>query len=131
MRGLDNGKVCEMVKCGGDIWWAGELMIEQLTCRAIQAFERSFSGCQALFAFDNGKCHQQYSINAHCTGTMNLTPGWKNTVPQCDRWWVQLGGSQERQIQAMVLSHGRLKSVCIVLHERSPWSSASMFLAQC
>ena len=128
---LDNGKVCEILKCGGDIWWTGELMIEQLTSKAIPAFERSFPGCQALFAFDNAKCHQKYATNALRTGTMNLTPGGKNTVPMRDGWFVQTGGSQERQIQSMMLPDGRLKGLRIVLQERGLWPSGCKFLAQC
>ncbi|RPA97463.1 hypothetical protein L873DRAFT_1790960 [Choiromyces venosus 120613-1] len=41
---LDDSKVCETLKCGGDIWWTGELMMEQLTNKAIPAFERAFPG---------------------------------------------------------------------------------------
>lgn len=95
--GLDEGKVCETLKCGGDIWWTGELMMEQLTNKAIPAFERVFPRCQALFAFDNAKCYQKYAVDALCTGNMNLTPGGKNTVPIRDGWFVKAARPHEIQ----------------------------------
>lgn len=48
-------------------------MMEQLTNKAIPAFERAFPGCQALFAFDNAKCPQKYAVDALHTGNINLT----------------------------------------------------------
>ena len=56
---LGDGTVCEILNCRGDVWWTGEDMLEQLTQKAIPAFKRSFSRCQALFAFDNAKSHQK------------------------------------------------------------------------
>jgi len=54
-------------------------MLNQLTSKAIPAFEKSFPGCQALFAFDNAKSHQRYANDALRTGNINLSPGGKNT----------------------------------------------------
>ena len=85
---LDDSNVRETLKCGGDIWWTGQLMMEQLTNKAIPAFERAFPECQALFALDNAKCHQKDATDALRTGNMNLTPGGKNIVPMRDRWFV-------------------------------------------
>ena len=81
---LGGGEVCEILKCGGDTWWTGEDMLEQLINKAIPAFEISFPGCQGLFAFDNSKSHQKYAADALRTGNMNLTPGGKNSVPMQD-----------------------------------------------
>ncbi|RPB05507.1 hypothetical protein L873DRAFT_1825217 [Choiromyces venosus 120613-1] len=61
---LGGGDVCEIMKCGGDVWWTGELMLKQLTEKAIPAFEKAFPGCQGLFAFDNAKIHQKYAPDA-------------------------------------------------------------------
>ena len=127
---LDDGNVYETLKCGGDIWWTGELMIEQLTNKAIPAFERAFPGCQALFAFDNAKCHQKYATDALRTGNMNLTPGGKNTVPMRDGWFVQADRPGEVQKQSMMLPDGRLKGLRIVLQERGLWLTGLKFLAQ-
>ncbi|RPB03051.1 hypothetical protein L873DRAFT_1867230 [Choiromyces venosus 120613-1] len=81
---LGNSLVCEILKCGGDIWWTGEDILEQLTQKAIPVFERSFPVCQGPFAFDNAKSHQKYTSDALRTGNINLTPGGKNTVPMHD-----------------------------------------------
>ncbi|RPA92509.1 hypothetical protein L873DRAFT_1656818, partial [Choiromyces venosus 120613-1] len=62
---------------GGDIWWTGELLLKQLTEKAIPAFERAFPGCQGLFAFDNAKIHQKYASDALQVRNMNLTAGGK------------------------------------------------------
>jgi len=78
---LDQGKVCQTLKCGGYVWWPGDLFLEQLQVKAIPAFEASFPGCQGLWAFDNAKIHQTYAPDALQVGNMNLTPGGKNTVP--------------------------------------------------
>jgi len=104
-------------------------MIEQLTSKAIPAFERSFPGCLALFAFDNARCHQNYATKAHHTGTMNLTPLGKNTVLMRDGWFVQTGGSQETQIQSMILADVRFNGLRLVLQERALWPSGCKFLA--
>jgi len=50
---LGSGEVCVTLACGGDIWWTRERLLEQVTTKAIPAFEAQFPGCQALFAFDN------------------------------------------------------------------------------
>ena len=54
---LSGGNVCEVLKCGGDIWWTGDLLSQQLQEKAIPAFETAFPGCQGLWAFDNAKIH--------------------------------------------------------------------------
>ena len=125
---LGNGDVCKILKCGGDIWWTGEDMLEQLTTQAIPSFELAFPGCQALFAFDNAKSHQKYAADALRTGNMNLTPGGKNTVPMRDGWFVK---DNQIQKQSMMLPDGRLKGLKKVLEERGLWPQGRKFLTQC
>jgi len=84
---LRGGQVCEILKCGGDTWWPGEDILQQLVDKAIPAFERSFPRCQGLFAFDNAKSHQKYTADAFRTGNMNLTLGGKKYCPYA-RWMV-------------------------------------------
>jgi len=64
IRGLGAGEASETLKCGGDIWWTGELMLKQLTEKVIPVLEKSFPGCQGLFAFDNAKNHLKYARDA-------------------------------------------------------------------
>jgi len=128
---LDNGKVCKTLKCGGDIWRDDKLMMEQLTNKAIRAFERAFPGCQALFGFDNAKCHQQYASDALGTGNMNLTLWGKNTLPMRDGWFVAVEKPDEIEKQLIMLPDGRLKGLRIVLQERGLWPTGRRFLTQC
>ncbi|RPA93476.1 hypothetical protein L873DRAFT_1705091, partial [Choiromyces venosus 120613-1] len=52
----------------------------------IPAFERSFAGCQGLFAFDNTKNYQKYVSDIQWSGNMNLKPGGINTLLMRDGW---------------------------------------------
>ena len=106
-------------------------MLEQLTQKAIPAFERSFPGCQALFAFDNAKSHQKYELDALPTRNINLNPGGKNTIPMRDGWHFKEGNSGEIQKKSMMLTDGRLKGLRIVLHERGLWPQGRKLLTQC
>jgi len=128
---LGGGEVCEILKCGGDTWWTGEDMLEQLINKAIPAFERSFPGCQGLFAFDNAKSHQKYAADALRTGNMNLTPGGKNSVPMQDGWFVGSDNPSVIQRQFMILPDRRLKGLQIVLQKRGLWPQGCKFLTQC
>jgi len=86
---LGGGEAAEILKCGGDIWWTGELMLKQLIEKVLPLFEKSFPGCQGLFALDNAKNHQKYALNALQSDNMNLTPGGKNTLPMRDGWFTK------------------------------------------
>lgn len=77
-----------MLKCGGDVWWTGDLLLQQLKEKAIPAFEIAFPGCQGLWAFENAKIHQKYAPDALQVGNLNLTGGWKNTVPMRDGYSI-------------------------------------------
>ncbi|RPB00036.1 hypothetical protein L873DRAFT_1681670, partial [Choiromyces venosus 120613-1] len=54
---LGSGIVCEILKYGGDIWWTGEQLLQQLQEKVIPGFESAFPGCQVLWAFNNAKIH--------------------------------------------------------------------------
>jgi len=56
---LVGGNIGEVLKCGGDIWWTGDLLLEQPKEKASPAFETAYPGCQGLWAFDNAKIHQK------------------------------------------------------------------------
>lgn len=128
---LDDGNVCEILKCGGDIWWTGELMLKQLVEKAIPAFESSFPGCQGLFAFDNAKNHQKYASDALRSGSMNLTPGGVNTLPMRDGWYTKPEDPNTIYQQKMALPDGRLKGLKLVLEERGLWPTNRRLLTQC
>ena len=130
IRRLRDGTVCEIFKCGGDVWWTGEDMLEQVTQKAIPAFERSFPECQALFAFDKAKSHQKYVLDALLTRNINLNPGGKNMIPMRDGWHFKEGNSGEIQKQSMMLTDGRSKGLRIVLHERGLWPQGRKLLTQ-
>jgi len=57
-------RACEMWKRGGDIWWDGERLLEQIKMKAIPLFEAKFPGCKALCLPDNANRHCKYSDNA-------------------------------------------------------------------
>jgi len=128
---LGGGEVCEILKCGGDTWWTGEDMLDQLINKAIPAFQRSFPECQGLFAFDNAKSHQKYAADPLRTSNMNLTSGGKNTVSMRDGWFVSDDNPGVVQRQSMILPDGRLKGLQIVLQERGLWPQGRKFLTQC
>jgi len=50
---LRDGEACVTLKCGGDAWWTGDRLLDQVINNAIPAFEAQFPRCKALFAFDN------------------------------------------------------------------------------
>ena len=79
---LGDGDACQIMKCGGDIWWTGDRLLDQVIEKAIPAFEAQFPGSKALFAFDNSRNHCKYANDALRVSEMNLEPGGK-TLSQC------------------------------------------------
>ena len=65
------------MKCGGDVWWTGDKLLDQVVNKAIPAFEAQFPGCKALFAFDNARNHLKFAEDALRVSEMNLEPGGK------------------------------------------------------
>jgi len=128
---LGGGEAADILKCGRDIRWTGELMLKQLTEKVLPLFEKSFPGCQGLFAFDNAKNHQKYALNALRSGNMNRTPGGKNTLPMRDGWFTKSDDPTIIQQHKMTLPDGRLKGLKLVLEERGLWPSNRKLLTQC
>jgi len=60
---------------GGNKWWVGEDLVQQVTNVAIPIFETAFSGCQALFLFDNATSHAAFASDALRAKSMSLRPG--------------------------------------------------------
>ena len=112
---LGAGNVCEVLKCGGDVWWTGDLLLQQLKEKAIPAFEIAFPRCQGLWAFDNAKIHHKYAPDALQVGNLNLTAGGKNTVPIRDGYYIHSNDLYTTRRQSMMLPDGRLKGLHIIL----------------
>ena len=53
---------------------------------AIPIFEARFSGCQALFAFDNASNHSTFLPDILIAKNMNLNPGGKQSKIQNIFW---------------------------------------------
>ena len=129
---LGGGRVCEILKCGGDIWWDGVKLLDQVLTKAIPVFEEEFPGCQGLFMFGNATSHMKYAEDALRVTKRNLEDGGKNakimrsTVIADDAhpergWW-----------QSIVRADGTLKGLRAVLTERNLWPSGGpRFLTQC
>jgi len=129
---LGGGRVCKILKCGGDIWWDGVKLLDEVLTKAIPVVEEEFPGCQGLFIFDNATSHMKYAEDALRVTKMNLEDGGKNakimrsTSIGADAhpergWW-----------QSMVRANGTSKGLCTVLTERNLWpSSGPRFLTQC
>ena len=60
-----------------DRWWKAEDLVNQVIEHAILIFEVRFSGCQALFVFDNASNHAAFSPDALIAKHMNLSSGRK------------------------------------------------------
>jgi len=96
-------------------------MLKQLTEKVIPVFEKSFPGCQGLFAFDNAKNHQKYASDGLRAGNLNLTPGGKNTLPMWDGYFKMPHDPNTIHQEKMVICDGRLKGLKLVLEERGIW----------
>ena len=97
------------IEYGGDTWWDGDQLVDQVLKLAIPIFEAAFPDCQALFLFDNATTHSAYSKNALRASTMNLRFG-------CGQAQLHSGiNSLTGEVQVMVLPDGSLKGLQIVL----------------
>jgi len=76
---LGDGEACVVLKCGGDTWWTGDKLLDQVINKAIPAFKAQFPGCKALFAFDNSRNYLKFANDALRVSEMNLEPRGKNT----------------------------------------------------
>ena len=103
------------IEYGGDNWWDGDQLVEQVLKLAIPVFESAFPGCQALFLFDNATSHSVYSSDVLRACMMNLLPGGGQAVLRPGR------NSMTRAIQPMVMVDGTPKGLQMVLQERGLW----------
>ena len=58
-----------------DNYWTGNEMVEHAVYVVLPIFRYAFSGCLALFAFDNASNHYTFSEDALVAKRMNLNPG--------------------------------------------------------
>ena len=61
---LEDGQVYTILKYGGNVWWDGNKLLNQVVEKAITVFKGQFPGCKALFAFDNARNHLKYADDA-------------------------------------------------------------------
>ena len=129
---LSEGAACEILKCGGDIWWDGEKLLEQIKTKAIPLFEAEFPGCKALFLFDNAKTHCKYADNALRVSKMNLVDGGKHAKQMRTTYVVDIQHPEGGYLQNMVQENGTPKGLKTVLTERGLWpATEGRFLTQC
>ncbi|KAG0639110.1 hypothetical protein HOY80DRAFT_1046121 [Tuber brumale] len=100
---LGDGDACVIMKCGGDTWWNGDRLLEQVIDKAIPAFERQFPGCKALFAFDNARNHLKFADDALRVSEMNLEPGGKYAKQMHDTYVIDVNHSDGGYIQSLTL----------------------------
>ncbi|RPA92227.1 hypothetical protein L873DRAFT_1847855 [Choiromyces venosus 120613-1] len=91
------------IEYGGDTWWDGDQLVDQVMKLAIPIFEVAFPGCQALFLFDNATSHSTYTKDALRASAMNLRLGGGQAQ-------LRPGiNSLTREIQLMVMPDGSPK----------------------
>ena len=129
---LGDGQACTILKCGGNVWWDGDKLLNQVVEKAIPVFEAQFPGCKALLAFDNSRNHLKFAEDALRVSEMNLEPGGKNPKRMRDSYVVDQNHPEGGYIQSMVQADGRPKGLKIVLTECGLWpEDGRRFLAQC
>ena len=112
---LDSHLASCSIEYGGDTWWDGDQLVDQVLQLAIPIFEVAFPDCQGLFLFDNARSHSAYTKDALRASAMNLRSGAGQALlrPGINH----LTGS----IQSMVMPDGSPKGLQIVLQERGLW----------
>ena len=129
---LGDGEACVTPKCGGDTWWTGDRLLDQMINKAIPAFEAQFPGCKALFAFDNSRNHLNFADNALRVSEMNLEPGGTKMNIMNDTYVLDDKHADSGYVQSLVWPNGKPKGLKIVLMERGLWPiSGQHFLTQC
>jgi len=129
---LGNGAACEILKYGGDIWWDGEKLLEQIKTKAIPLFEAEFPGCKSLFLFDHAKTHFKYADDALCMSKMNLANGGKHAKSMRSTYVLDASYEEEGFLLSMVLENGTPKGLKTVLTEQGLWPiTGEQFLTQC
>ena len=109
------------MKCGGDVWWDGAKLLEQVITKAIPAFEEEFPGCQALFMFDNAKSHIKYAEDALRVSEINLEDRGKNANPMRATFVVDITHPKGGWLQSMVREDETPKGLRTGLSECNLW----------
>ena len=100
------------IEYGGDKWWVGDDLVQQVTNVAIPIFETAFPGCQALFLFDNATSHAAFAPDALRAKSMSLRPGGSQSK-------LRPGfNSLTGEVQQMVDGSGTPKGLKRVLEEQ-------------
>jgi len=131
---LGGGRTCEILKCGGDTWWDGAKLLDQILTKAIPAFEARFPGSQGLYMFDNAKGHVKFADNALRVSKMNLEDGGKNAKQMRSTVVIDPNNPENSWVQSMITANGTPKGLRTVLTqaERGLWpTTGSRFLTQC
>ncbi|KAG0639114.1 hypothetical protein HOY80DRAFT_1045975 [Tuber brumale] len=129
---LGDGAACEILKCGGNIWWDGGKLLEQIKTKAIPLFEAEFPWTKALFLFNNAKPHCKYADDALRVSKMNLADGGKHAKAMRSTYVVDESHPNGGYYQSMVQEDGTPKGLKSVLTERGLWpSTGGPFLTQC
>jgi len=103
------------IEYGGDNWWDGEDLIEQVIKVVIPIFELAYPGCQALFLFDNATSHSAFATDALQAKKMSLRPGGAQSK-------LRSGiNPVTGLVQRMVDEQGEPKRLKCVLEERGLW----------
>ena len=110
-----NGDACVIMKCGGNTWWTGDRLLEQVINKAIPAFEAPFPGCKGLFAFDNSRNHCKFANDALRGSEMNLEPGGKNIRSMRDTYVVDINHPAGGYLQSLQFPDGTPKGLRKVL----------------
>jgi len=112
---LDSPLASCTIEYGGDTWWDGDQLVDQVLQLTIPIFEVAFPDCQGWFLFDNATSHSAYTKDALRASAMNLRPGGGQVLlrPGIN----PLTGA----IQSMVMPDGSPKGLQIVLQERGLW----------
>jgi len=127
---LGHGDACVIMKCGGDISWTGDRLLDQVIQKAIPAFEAQFPGCKALFAFDNSRNHCKFVTDALRVSEMNLEPGGKSARLMRDTYVLDINHPAGGYIQSLQLPNGIPKGLRKGLLEPGLWPDNRRFLAQ-
>jgi len=129
---LGDGEACVTLKCGGDTWWTGDRLLDQVINKAIPAFEAQFPACKALFDFENSRNHLKFADNALRVSKMNLEPGGSKMKIMHDTYVLDDKHADGGYVQLLALPDGSPKGLKIVLMERGLWPiSGKRFLTQC
>ena len=106
---LDSHLASCSIEYGGDTWWDGDQLVDQVLQLAIPIFEIAFPDCQGLLLFDNAISYYVYTKDALRASAMNLGPGGGQAL-----LWPRINPLTSA-IQSMVMPDSSPKGLQIVL----------------